>query len=233
MQAWWKPEDLHWAGIDQMLMQGAITTPGAVPSADIMSDDAVDDWLTYTADSYCQQTQARPQLTQQVGTASAAEGKSPSASATSGPAGPSEACMAASDHSRIQPQDEAHALCAVDNDAALGRMSESQDWFDSFDLRAAHQQSVSVGGRHPSSCNSNGGGRGRCWGPPPSLQYPAMLRGELALAVMSGVAGKSLMKEVSTSDVGTIVVVFAFPVMLIGHIQILHVNLVFCLHIAS
>ena len=82
---------------------------------------------------------------------------------------------------------------------ALWDSSESSVlWFDSH-VAVARKSSTGAGSEGQSD-PADPGRSACCWGPPPPPQYSAMLRGELALAVMTGVAGKSLLKEVQLSD---------------------------------
>lgn len=81
---------------------------------------------------------------------------------------------------------------------ALWDSSESSvQWFDSH-VAVARKSSTGASSEGQSDA-ADIGRSAHCWGPPPPPQYSAMLRGELALAVMTGVAGKSLLKEVQSS----------------------------------
>ena len=171
-----------------MLTQGAPVSSDAVISADSIADGAIDGWLTLNADSCCQQL--RSQLVLQLATANSAQSQSV------------KSCVAltqasAQFHIQALADPIAVALSPDDNAALPGSMSGSPDWFNRFDLQSAYQQRVSMGRKKRIfEGDAVSSGQGGCWGPLPPPQYPAMLCGELALAVMSGVTGKSLVKEV-------------------------------------
>jgi hypothetical protein len=188
-QGCWLAEHLHWAGIDQMLIQGAASTSDAVTSADAMTDTALEEWLIFTLASCHHQALPTPQLPHHMVTAHHQHSSTSATAASIG--GAAEA----------SDQDSALVTAAVlpstENDAVLGEMSASQHWFDSFDLHRAYQEGAINGSTSQFGNDGDGSERvRRCWGSPPPHQYPAMLCGELSLAVMSGVAGKSLIKEV-------------------------------------
>ena len=143
--------------------------PPASPHDDSMSDDAIDIWLDQAAENCQQHQEARQQLPHQLAVPSASAAPLPDASAT--------------------------AVATDGRDSMLGSLSDSQQWFDSFSLTAACGQGVSQG----RGMQTRERGVSKRWGPPAPPQYHAMLRGELALAVMGGVAGKSLIKEVGPS----------------------------------
>jgi len=196
VQGRWLPEHLHWAGIDQMVMQGAASASDAVTSADAITDAALEDWVIQTLASCHHQALPTLQLPHNMATA---QHQQSSTSATTASIG---AAAEASD------QDSALTTAAVspsiEDDAVLGEVLAPQHWFDSFDLPRAYQERASNVSTSQSGNDGDGIGRGRsCWGPQPPPQYTAMLRGELSLAVMSGVAGKSLIKEVCPCDCTT------------------------------
>ena len=162
-----------------MHMQG---NPVSSPRDGALSESAVDSWLDETASAAHQQLAANRSLSGCLANAStSAEALADApATAVAGQSAPASLVAAA-----VVPEG-----C----DALLGSVSDSQQWFDKFDVRAGWQELCrgnwqSKGGQE--SCWAP-----KCWGPPPTPQYPAMLRGELALAVTTGVAGKSLIKEV-------------------------------------
>ncbi|DBA67722.1 TPA: hypothetical protein ACH3X2_001308 [Trebouxia sp. C0005] len=185
----WLPDHLHWAGIDQMVMQGAAITSDAVTSAEAMSDAGLDKWVINTLASFHHQALPPLQLPNDMATA---QHQHISTFATS-------ACIGAA--AEASDQDLALTTAAVspsiEDAAALREVLASQHWFDSFDLPNAYEEQTPNISTSQSRNDGHGIGRGRsCWGPPPPPQYTAMLCGELSLAVMSGVAGKSLIKEV-------------------------------------
>ena len=158
-----------------MRMQG---NPVSSPHDGALSDSGIDSWLEQTAGISRQQLAASQQLSNRRATAS-----TPAAAPADAPA-PAVASQSAP---ATLSKTERH-------DAVLGSVSDSQRWFDEFDLRAGWHELCRGNWQRP-------GGQGscwvpKCWGPPPTSQYPAMLKGELALAVTTGVAGKSLIKEV-------------------------------------
>ena len=84
-------------------------------------------------------------------------------------------------------------LMPIDGDnALLGAPAESEAWFDSFEVGQHHQ-----GSQRSTSALQSSAERSRCWAAPPPAQFPAMLRGTLAHAVLGGIAGKSLVNQVS------------------------------------
>lgn len=185
----WLPDHLHWAGIDQMVTQGAAITSDAVTSAEAMSDGGLEEWVIHTLASCHHQALPTLQLPHDMATA---QHQQISTFATTAGIG---AAAEASD------QDSALTTAAVspsiEDDAALGEVLASQHWFDSFYLPSAYEERTSNTSTSQSGDDGHGIGHGRCcWGPQPPPQYTAMLCGELSLAVMSGVAGKSLIKEV-------------------------------------
>ena len=189
MQGRWLPDHLHWAGIDQMVTQGAAITSDAVTSAEAMSDGGLEEWVIHTLASCHHQALPTLQLPHNMATA---QHQQISTFATTAGIG---AAAEASD------QDSALTTAAVspsiEDDAALGEVLASQHWFDSFYLPSAYEERTSNTSTSQSGDDGHGIGHGRCcWGPQPPPQYTAMLCGELSLAVMSGVAGKSLIKEV-------------------------------------
>ncbi len=189
MQGRWLPDHLHWAGIDQMVTQGAAITSNAVTSAEAMSDAGLEEWVLHMLPSCHHQALATLQLPHEMATP---QRQQTSTFATTAGIG---AAAEASD------QDSALTTAAVapsiEDDAALGEVLVSQHWFDRFDLPSAYEEQMSNIVTSQSGNDGPGIGRGgSCWGPQPPPQYTAMLRGELSLAVMSGVAGKSLIKEV-------------------------------------
>lgn len=192
LQGRWLPEHLHWAGIDQMLMQGAPLTPEAGGPAAAVPDAAIEAWLTQTEDSCRLQPQSRMLLAQQTAIAS----PQPSHSATTAS---SQASGNLSEPSLMHSTAAPHP-CG-DTGAMLESLSDTQGWFNAFDVQTVDEEWVSMSQRSQSGNAADGLGQGRrCWGPPPPPQYPAMLCGELSLAVMTGVAGKSLVKEVWTCN---------------------------------
>ncbi|DBA91866.1 TPA: hypothetical protein ACH3X1_016000 [Trebouxia sp. C0004] len=185
----WLPDHLHWAGIDQMVMQGAARSSDAITSAEAISDAGLEEWVIQTLVSCHHQALLTLQLPHDMATA---QHQQISTSATTADIG---AATEASD------QDSASTTAAVfppiEDDAVLGELSASQHWFDSFRLPSSFEERASNISTSQSGKDGHGIGRGRsCWGPQPPPQYTAMLHGELSLAVMSGVAGKSLIKEV-------------------------------------
>ena len=188
MQGRWLPHHLHWAGIDQIVTQGAAITSDAVTSAEAMSDAGLEEWVIHTLLSCHHQALPALQLPHDMATA---QHQQITFATTAGIGAAAEA----------SDQDSALTTAAVspsiDDDAAPGEVLASQHWFDSFDLPSAYEEQMSHTSTSQSGNDSHGIGRGRnCWGPQPPPQYTAMLCGELSLAVMSGVAGKSLIKEV-------------------------------------
>ena len=189
MQGRWLPDHLHWAGIDQMVMQGAAITSDAVTSAEAMSDAGLEEWVLHTLPSCHHQALPTLQLPHDMATA---QHQQISTFATT--AGIGAAAEASDQDSALTT---AVVSPSIEDDAALGEVLASQHWFDSFDLPRAYEEQVSNISSSRSGNDGHGVGCGRsCWGPQPPPQYTAMLRGELSLAVMSGVAGKSLIKEV-------------------------------------
>ena len=104
-----------------------------------------------------------------------------------------DCASAATNASSAQPaSDKADMMQVSVDDALLEVSAESETWFDSFDVGRNRQCSETL----TAALQSNAG-RTRCWGPPPPAQFPAMLRGTLAHAVLGGIAGKSLVNQVS------------------------------------
>ena len=189
MQGRWLPDHLHWAGIDQMVTQGAAITSDAVTSAEAMSDGGLQEWVIHTLASCHHQALPTLQLPHDMATA---QHQQISTFATT--AGIGAAAEASDQDSALTT---AAASPSIEDDAALGEVLASQQWFDSFHLPSAYEERTSNTGTSQSGDDGHGIGHGRCcWGPQPPPQYTAMLCGELSLAVMSGVAGKSLIKEV-------------------------------------
>ena len=171
-----------------MLIQGAPVSSDAVISADNIADGAIIGWLTHDADSCCQQL--RSQLALQLATSNSAQSQSVNSSVALSQ-------VSAQYHIQALADPIAVALGPDDNAVLPGSMSGSPDWFNRFDLQSAYQQRASMSrDKKVFEGDAVRSAQGGCWGPPPPPQYPAMLRGELALAVMSGVTGKSLVKEV-------------------------------------
>lgn len=184
VQGHWKPEHLHWQGIDQILMQGQALPADAVTSPTLISDLALNSWLDVTAGSSHQQMSEDHQHL-------------PSGSATGRQrSDPTAAASSAHDRTTAHHASQAGTDADQPSDVYLDSSVNSGQWFDKLDVAALYKQWA----RSVTEGRSGQGGLGggvRCWGPAPPPQYAAMLRGELALAVMSGVAGKSLLKEVS------------------------------------
>ena len=172
-----------------MVTQGAAITSDAVTSAEAISDAGLEEWVIHTLASFHHQALPELQLPHNMATA---QHQQISTFATTAGTG---AAAEASD------QDSALTTAAVspsiEDDAALGEVLASQHWFDSFDLPSAYGERASNISTSQSGNDGHRVGRGRsCWGPQTPSQYTAMLHGELSLAVLSGVAGKSLIKEV-------------------------------------
>lgn len=181
VQGRWKPEHLHWEGIDQMLMQGASPSSEGLDVSPSDSEFQLDSWLAETAERAQQRLHPKCHPSQQADYFT----EDLSISAIVGNNGLEAA----------SPTSMSQASSATDLHEALWDNGESCDqWFDSH-VAVACKSSTGAG----SEGLSDAGRSACCWGPPPPPQYPAMLRGELALAVMTGVAGKSLLKEVHSS----------------------------------
>ena len=182
VQGQWKPEHLHWEGIDQMLMQGASPLSEGPDASPMDSECELDTWLAQTAQTSQQRLHPRCQPSQQpeFGT------EDDCSSAMVG----NNALGIASPTSMSQASSATDLL-----PEALWESNESSvQWFDSHVAVARKSSTGASSEGH--SVHAEAGRSARCWGPPPPPQYSAMLRGELALAVMTGVAGKSLLKEV-------------------------------------
>lgn len=191
VQGQWKPEHLHWEGIDQMLMQGASTVPEASDASPTGSEHELDMWLAETAESSQQRLHPTCQLSQQK-----------SDFVMSQPEGLSNSAIIGDDEvDPRSPSSMSQASSATDllPDALWESSAGSDQWFDKLDIATA-RKSWAGSGTEGQSDPAEAERRVCCWGPPPPPQYPAMLRGELALAVMTGVAGKSLLKEVDSRD---------------------------------
>ncbi len=172
-----------------MVTQGAAITSDAVTSAEAMSDAGLEEWVIHTLASCHHQALPTLQLPHDMPTA---QHQQISTFATT--AGIRAAAEASDQDSALTT---AAVSPSIEDDAALGEVLASQHWFDSFDLPSAYEEQTSYISTSQSGNDGHGIGRGRRrWGPQPPPQYTAMLRGELSLAVMSGVAGKSLIKEV-------------------------------------
>lgn len=185
VQGRWQPEHLHWEGIDQMVMQGASAPPEGLQASPVDSDFQLDTWFAETAESSqqrlhpkCPQSQQADFLTEDLS---------------------SPAMIGNNGLDIASPTSMSQASSATDLlPEALWESCESSDqWFDSH--VAVARKSATGAGSEGQSDPADATRSARCWGPPPPPQYPAMLRGELALAVMTGVAGKSLLKEVHSS----------------------------------
>lgn len=177
VQDQWKPAHLHWEGIDQMVMQAAPAPLDALAPSPSPSQCDLDSWLTETAKSSQQRLHPTCQLGQQ---APELDGEQVNAPGVVGDNGLDTHMSEASSATVLHP----NPLCESSADSAR--------WFDNLDLADARNCSAgkAVEGHLDRFLKA------RCWGPSPPPQYSAMLRGELAVAVTSGVAGKSLMKEV-------------------------------------
>ena len=185
-QGHWNPEHLYWEGTGQMLMQGVAAPEKALSVLSIKSESDLDFWLAKTASS-CQQHMLSAQQA----------GVQTSGSAACIPSDLSMLMAAGSsqlDSSPLRCTPQANQSTDGPLVLLLDSSMDSQQWFDELDVSIVSKSKVTTGLEDQTDYHN--GGRLRCWGPPPPPQYPAMLRGELALAVMSGVAGKSLLKEV-------------------------------------
>lgn len=179
VQDQWKPGHLHWEGIDQMVMQAAPAPLDALAPSPSPSQCDLDSWLTETAKSSQQKLHPTCQLGQQAPDLDGEQAN------TSGMVG---------DNGLDMHTSEASSATVLHPNVLWESSADSARWFDNLDLADAGNSSAgkAVEGR------SDRFRRAPCWGPSPPPQYPAMLRGELAVAVTSGVAGKSLMKEVQS-----------------------------------
>lgn len=189
LQAQWKPGHLHWEGIDQMLMQGASASAlEALTASPTDSEGNLESWLAATAEQSQQRLHPMCQLTQQT-----------PALVMSQAEGLSDPAVVGNDGVDVSPTHASQASSATDllPGPLWDSSADSDHWFDRLDLAAARKSSAGTGIEAQSY---HTGRRAHLWGPPPPPQYPAMLRGELALAVMTGVAGKSLLKEVQSSS---------------------------------
>lgn len=187
VQGQWKPEHLHWEGIDQMLMQGASTLSEAHDASPTGSESELDMWLAETAESSQQRLHPSFQLPDDI---------------MSQPEDLSNSVMVGNNGLNIaSPSSMSQASSATDllPDTLWESSADSGQWFDELDLAAVRNSSAGTRTEGQSD-HAGAGRRARRWGPPPPPQYPAMLRGELAVAVMTGVAGKSLLKEVWSHD---------------------------------
>ena len=174
-----------------MLMQGARTWPEALEASPTGAEHELGMWLAETAESSQQRLHPNCQLSQQSPDFVM---RQPEDLINSAMAGDDELDVAC-------PSNMSQASSATDlpPDALLENSADSDHWFDKLDLAAARKSSAGTGIEgHLDHADAER--RAQCWGPPPPPQYPAMLRGELALAVMTGVAGKSLLKEVRLCD---------------------------------
>ena len=167
-----------------MLMQGAAASEEALSLLSIQSESDLDFWLAETASSCQQRMLSAHQAGLQTSGACMPSGPSMLMAAGSGQLNPLPSLHTPQ---ASQPTDGPLALL-------LDSSMDSQQWFDKLDLAIVSKSEASTS--LEDQADHGNGGRTRIWGPPPPPQYPAMLRGELALAVMSGVAGKSLLKEV-------------------------------------
>lgn len=208
-QGRWTTDQLHWGGIDHMLLQGQPATAEACTPVAALSDSDLDDWLHHTSAQAVQRAQARHSWCQ----ASAAPATAAAAASTVSPQpipAPVSAVPAATstqqhvalqqvspapeaaDTSSIPEGSQAQAMQVDADQNLLGMSAAAEAWFDSFET----MQPAQFG---QGSVFEVGGGRGkaRCWGPPLPAHLPAMLRGTLAQAVLGGIAGKSLVNQVS------------------------------------
>lgn len=209
-----------------MLLQGQPATAEACTSAAALSDLALDNWLEHTSAQAMHRSQAGHRslhVTARATTAAAAPATAangahtdPSAAVTRSTTAPADTAITSahampvtdsqlhaeqlrsgiaplSHVSRQGQADEAVSMQLDADDALLESAAASEAWFESFD--ASQQQKSS---REPSAAARSGNCRGRCWGPPVPAQLPAMLRGTFAQAVLGGIAGKSLINQVST-----------------------------------
>ena len=174
-----------------MLMQGASTLSEAHDATPTGSESELDMWLAETAESSQQRLRPSFQLSQQTPDNIMSQREDLSNSAMVGNNG----------LDIVSPSSMSQASSATDllTDTLWESSADSDQWFDELDLAAVRNSSAGTGTEGQSDYAA-AGRRARCWGPPPPPQYPAMLRGELALAVMTGVAGKSLLKEVQSHD---------------------------------
>ena len=173
-----------------MLMQGASELPEAVDASPTGSESELDLWLSETVESSQQRLHPDRQRNQPSPEYVMSQPGNLSNSAMGGgqvnPGSPSSISQASS---------ATHLL----PDALWDSSAGSDQWFDMLELATMRKSSAGTGTEGHSD-NAEAERRAPCWGPPPPPQYPAMLRGELALAVMTGVAGKSLLKEVHSCE---------------------------------
>ena len=176
LQEQWRPQHLQWGGINQLLMQDTPSETNAAGFAE--SEPDLDRWLTDTAElsqhgnSYPGQNPPNFSLSQ-----------SPSLSILS-------ACDAGKQTLPLfATAPESSFKDNLVPDSLLDSSKDSAQWFATAGMAAICKSSMGAGGdgQMINYC---------CWGPAAPPQHSAMLRGELALAAMSGVAGKSLLKEV-------------------------------------
>lgn len=174
-----------------MLVQGARTWPEALEASPTLSECGVGMWLAETAKSSQQRLHPNCQLSQQSPGFVMSQPEDLLNSAMAGDDELDAAC----------PSSVSQASSATDllPDALWASSADSDHWFDKLDLAAVRKSSAGPGTEGQVD-HAEAERRAHCWGPPPPPQYPAMLRGELALAVMTGVAGKSLLKEVQLCD---------------------------------
>ena len=177
VQDQWKPGHLHWEGIDQMVMQATSAPLEALAPCPSTSECNLDSWFAETAKSSQQRLNSRHQRDPQISDLGMEQLN------TSGMVGKDGLDTHMS---------EASSATVLHPDTLWESSADSAHWFDKMDLADARSSSA---GR-AAEVQSDRAERVHCWGPLPPPQYPAMLRGELAIAVTSGVAGKSLMKEV-------------------------------------
>lgn len=207
-----------------MLLQAQPATTEACTSATALSDSALDDWLEHNSAQAVLKNQARHSptstaaepATDAVVPATAAV----ASAAVTGTAAFERSCVtplinasaeitrqrhallleqgrqatAGADHSSMQGGTTEATPMQVEADNALlgASAADAEAWFDSFDISQQEQSGECSGA-------TAGIGRGResCWGPPAPAQFAAMLRGTFAQAVLGGIAGKSLVNQVS------------------------------------
>ena len=220
LQGRWTSDQLHWGGIDHMLLQGQPATAEACTSVAALSDSDLNDWLHNTSAQAVQRAQARHNWCQASAAPDTAAAEQATAATPHAPAStvspqpipvPVSIVTAASstqqqvvlqrvsqapeaaDTSSVLPEGSQAQAMQVDADQnLLGMSAAAEAWFNSFETMQPAQFSQG-------SVFEAGGGRGkaRCWGPPLPAHLPAMLRGTLAQAVLGGIAGKSLVNQVS------------------------------------
>lgn len=185
MQGRWTREQLHWGGIDQLLLHSQPATADACTPASILPDSVLDHWLDTTFSQALLQSQTKP--------ASLTSTAAPDATSLhQQPNALSSPQAAPSTGSTTAIASVSTAALPLHGNSSPVAAAQAEEWFDSFDcgqLRQCGVGSVSV-------TQDGSAAAAACWGGPPPPQIPAMLRGNLAHAVLGGIAGKSLVKEV-------------------------------------